>query len=128
MRAERATPIQPSSGSSERASTRSPCRAYVTAVLALYVQTPGVLGRVRRADRKLARRLFEQRVPLYAVANAFLVGAARRARNNAFSTPMPPIRSLHYFTELFREMLERPLGYRQIDELRRTLGIGQPPL
>jgi hypothetical protein len=41
---------------------------------------------------------------------------------------MPPIRSLHYFTELFHEMLERPLGYRQIDELRRTLGIGQPPL
>ncbi len=128
MRAERAEPLELSSGSGKQASARSACRAYVRAVLGLYVETPGVLGRVRRADRELARQLFEQQVPLYAVENAFIVGAARRARHNAFSTDMPPIRSLHYFIGLFREMLERPLGYRQIDELRRTLGTGQQPL
>ena len=128
MRAEEATPIQPFSGSSKPASDRSACQTYVKAVLALYLRTPGVFRRVRRADRQLAHRLFEQQLPLYAVENAFIVGAARRARNNAFSTPLPPIRSLHYFTALFREMLERPLGYRDIDELRRELGIGPLPL
>ncbi len=128
MRAEEATPIQTPSGSTKTPSARSACQTYVRAVLALYVQTPGVLGRVRRADRILAHRLFEQRVPLHAIEKAFIVGAARRARNNAFSTPLPPIRSLHYFAELFREMLERPLGYRDIDELRRELGIGPLPL
>ncbi len=96
MRAAEATPLQPSSGSSKPASDRSACQTYVRAVLALYLRTPGVFGRVRRADRQLAHRLFEQQVPLYAA--------------------------------LFREMLERPLGYRDIDELRRELGIGPLPL
>jgi hypothetical protein len=102
-------------------------RTYVRIVLALYVQTPGVLGRVRRTDRDLAHSLFDQKVPLYAVEIALIVGAARRTQHNAFSTPLPPIRSLHYFRELFREMLERPPGYREIDALRRSLGVGPPP-
>lgn len=103
-------------------------RAYVRAVLALYVQTPGVLGRIRRADRMFAAQLFDEGIPLHVVEKAFLVGAARRQRHNAFSTPLPPVRCLHYFRELIREMLERPLGYREIDALRRSLGIGPPPL
>lgn len=106
------------------ASADSARRSYLRTLLALYVQTPGVLGRVRRADREFARQLFVQQIPLYAVEYAFIVGAARRARHNAFSTPLPPIRSLHYFKELIREMLERPPGYREIDELRTSLGIG----
>lgn len=118
----------PISASCEHVSDISECQDYVKALLALYVQTPGVLGRIRRADRLLARQLFEQQIPIYAVQNAFIVGAARREQHNAFSTPLPPIRSLHYFLELFREMLERPLGYRDIDELRRSLRIGPPPL
>jgi hypothetical protein len=110
----------------EPVSAGSACRSYVKTLLALYVQTPGVLGRVRHADRQLARKLFDQGIPLYAVEDAFIVGAARRAKHNAFSTPLPPIRSLHYFQELIREMLERPPGYREIDELRRSLGIRAP--
>ena len=109
------------------ASDDSARRSYVRTLLALYAQTPGVLGRVRRADREFAHRLFEQRIPLYAVQNAFIVGAARRARHNAFSTPPPQIRSLHYFKQLIREMLERPPGHREIDELRTSLGIGPIP-
>ena len=122
-----AAPIDnPRSGSHGFVSHDSACRDYVRALLALYVQTPGVLGSVRRADRQLARHLFQQRIPLYAVENAFIVGAARRARHNAFATPLPPIRSLHYFQGLVREMLERPLGYRELDQLRSSLAIGTP--
>jgi hypothetical protein len=94
---------------------------YVRELLRLYVATPGVAGRVRRADRELAHTLFEHDVPLYAVANAFIVAAARRIRHNAYSTPLPPIQSLHYFREVIREMLERPKGYREIDQLRQSL-------
>jgi hypothetical protein len=96
---------------------------YVRSLLELYVTTPGVLGRVRQADRALARQLYDQRIPLCVVANAFIVAAARRARHNAFSTPLPPIRALHYFLGTIRELLDRPLGPRDIEELRRALGL-----
>jgi hypothetical protein len=49
------------------------------------------------------------------------LSAARRIVHNAFSTPMPPVRSLHYFLPLIAERLERPLGYRDLDDLRRKL-------
>ncbi len=94
---------------------------YVREVLRLYLATPGVAGRIRRADRDLAHTLFEQNIPLHAVANAFIVAAARRTRRNGYSTPMPPIRSLHYFRGVIREMLERPPGYREIEEFRQIL-------
>jgi hypothetical protein len=100
---------------------QDPRAFYVREVLRLYRSTPGVHGHVRRADHDLAARLFDQGVPLYAVANAFLVGAARRVLHNGFSTPMPPVRSLHYFVALIHEMLERPLGYRDLDQLRHKL-------
>jgi len=94
---------------------------YVREVLRLCLATPGVAGRIRRADRNLAHTLFEQNTPLHAVANAFIVAAARRTRHNGYSTPMPPIRSLHYFRGVIREMLERPTGYREIEEFRQIL-------
>ena len=94
---------------------------YVREVLRLYRATPGVLGHVRRADRQLAAALFDRGVPVFAVENAFLVAAARRVLNNAFATPLPSIRSLYYFAGVIEEMLARPLGYRDIDDLRARL-------
>jgi hypothetical protein len=105
-----------------------PRQRYVRTLLSLYRSTPGVLGRIRKADRTLAGQLYDQRIPLYVVANAFVVAAARRVRHNAFSAPLPPIRSLHYFAGVVRELLERPLGPRDIEELRHALGVGDPPL
>jgi hypothetical protein len=96
-------------------------KRYVGELLRLYLATPGVAGRVRPADRELARILFQNNVPLYAVANAFTVAAARRIRHNAYATPLPPIQSLHYFMGPIREMLDRPPGYREIEQLRLTL-------
>ena len=106
------------SGSNESASSRA---RYVRELLRLYRATPGVAGNVSRADRNLAASLFDARVPLYAVEHAFIVAAARRIRHNAYATPLPPIRSLWYFRDIIREMLERPPGYREIDQLRQIL-------
>jgi hypothetical protein len=94
---------------------------YVRELLRLYLATPGVAGRVRRADRELAQALYDHNVPLYAVANAFIVAAARRIRHNAYSTPLPAIQSLHYFQNTIREMLQRPPGHREIEQLRQSL-------
>lgn len=96
---------------------------YVHELLRLYLATPGVAGRVRYADRNLAASLFDQGVPLYVVEQALLIAAARRIRHNAYSTPLPPIRSLWYFREVIREMLERPPGPRDIDLAREALRL-----
>ena len=103
-------------------------QAYVRDLLHRYLATPGVHGRVRHADRELAARLYDQRVPLFAVQNAFILAAARRIRHNAYDTPLPPIRSVHYFVPVLREVLDRPPGPRDIAELLRVLAVGEPPL
>jgi hypothetical protein len=96
---------------------------YVDQVIRLYRATPTVLGHVRRADRALAQRLYDQGVPLHAIRNALILGAARRVLHNGFSTPMPPVRSLHYFLPLVREVLDRPPGYREIQNLAQQLTL-----
>jgi hypothetical protein len=99
------------------------CARYVDEVIRLYRATPTVLGHVRRVDRLLARRLHEQQVPLQVVRDAFILGAARRVLHNGFSSPMPPVRSLHYFVPLIREVLDRPPGYRELQQLVAQLRL-----
>jgi hypothetical protein len=94
---------------------------YVREVLRLYRATPTVLGYVRRADRDFAAALFDRGVPLFVIENALLIGAARRVLNTAFAAPLPAIRSLHYFGAIIDEILDRPLGYRDLDDLRARL-------
>lgn len=96
---------------------------YVAEVIRLYRATPTVLGHVRRADRLLARKLFDHQVPIHAIRSALILGAARRVLHNAFSSPMPPVRSLHYFLPLVQEVLDRPPGYREIDQLVARLRL-----
>jgi hypothetical protein len=97
---------------------------YVREVLQLYLATPTVAGPVRKTDRIYAENLFRQRVPLYAIANAFIVGAARRVLHNGYAaSPMPPVRSLHYFRNIIQEILDRPPGYREIAILKEKLAL-----
>jgi len=91
-----------------RDQTGKPRERSVRELLRLYLATPGLLGHVRRA------------IPLHAVTTAFMVAAARRIRHNAYATPLAPIRLLHYFKGPIQGMLERPPGYREIDQLRET--------
>ena len=94
---------------------------YIRAVLELYTSTPGVLGRIRRADRLLAGELFDRNIPLYIVDYACVLAAARRTFRNAFTAPLPPIRSLHYLLPLVQEVIERPPGYREVSQMRERL-------
>jgi hypothetical protein len=75
---------------------------YVAAVLAAYVALPDTACRPRRADRVLAHKLFAEGVPLDVVLDALVLAHARRHLNPA--SPPAPVRSLHYFLPVIREL------------------------
>jgi hypothetical protein len=81
---------------------------YVTAVLLLYVSLPGTPSRASRQDRRLARSLFDNNVPLTAVRAALLTAAARRTFRSVTAPPLPPVRTLHYFLPALDEVLHIP--------------------
>jgi hypothetical protein len=85
---------------------------YVAHLLDRYRRLPGALGRVLRDDRRTAGCLFDQRIALDTVQQAFLIAVARRA---AGPQPPQPIRSLRYFLPVVEEVLVAPPldpGYR----------------
>jgi hypothetical protein len=86
-----------------------PRSRYAKSVLDQYRKLPGTLRRTLRQDRNLALRLYDRRVPLQKIEDAFVLALARRTfRSN--SEPIEPIRSLHYFLPLIQELeLEPPL-------------------
>lgn len=75
---------------------------YVVAVLTAYVALPDTACHPRPADRALAHQLFADAVPLPLVLDALLLANARR---HLHPGPAPqPIRSLHYFLPVIREL------------------------
>ena len=91
---------------------------YVHAVLAAYQRSPGVVGRVRPADRRLAKALLDKGVALRIVQEALALAVARR---QAGSQRHEPIRSLHYFQPVIEELLHQPLPTGYADYLRQRL-------
>lgn len=75
---------------------------YVAAVLEAYVALPDTACRPRRADRVLAHHLLAEGVPLDVLLDALLLAHARRHLNP--SSPPSPVRSLHYFLPVIREL------------------------
>jgi hypothetical protein len=71
--------------------------AYVAAVLVLYADLPDTPLRSSPQDQFLARRWYQQHVPLPLVESALLLASLRRVVRPADAPPLPPIRSLAYF-------------------------------
>jgi hypothetical protein len=71
--------------------------AYVRQVLDAYRKTPGTMGTVRRADRMLAVQLYQRRVAVSIIENAFVLAATRRLMRPVDALPLGTIRSLAYF-------------------------------
>ena len=76
-------------------------RDYVQAVMDLYLKMPQTPDRARRSDRDLATQFHAQNISLPVIRAALLLATARRL---ARSTPLPPIRSLHYFLPVIEEV------------------------
>ncbi len=94
---------------------------YVRRVLDSYARTPTCAGRVRREDRRLAHRLFDQRIPLRLVEAALLLAAARRLYRDNENGPLGPIRSLHYFLPLLDEIRQQAVDPGYFDYIERKV-------
>ena len=82
-------------------------RQYVQRVLDGYLRTPTCAGKVRTEDRRLAHRLFDQKIPLCLVEAAFYLAAMRRLYRPFEAEPLLPVRSLHYFLPVLEEIREQ---------------------
>ena len=87
--------------------------AYVAAALLLYVELPDTPRRASAYDQAVARSLFDRGVPLDVVESALLLGSLRRRNRPGKALPLPPVRSLAYFSSVIDEILHQPLpaGY-----------------
>jgi hypothetical protein len=83
-------------------------RAYVRAVLELYVKLPGTRTHPSRQDRGLAVDLHRRGVPFGVVRNALLLATARRTLRSAAAAPLPPVGCLHYFLPVIDEVSQMP--------------------
>ncbi|MDP9114814.1 MAG: hypothetical protein M3O20_14195 [Acidobacteriota bacterium] len=90
-----------------------PGSAYLAAILTLYIELPDTPLRASAYDQAFARSLFERGVPLDVVESALLLGSLRRRNRPKEALPLPPVRSLAYFSSVVDEILHQPLpaGY-----------------
>lgn len=84
-------------------------QAYVDAVVTNYVRLPGTPLRSSRQDRRFARLLYEQRVPLRVVYAAFVLAIARREVRSASLPRLPAIRTLRFFQGAIDEVAQTHL-------------------
>jgi hypothetical protein len=101
-------------------------RGYAAAVLHLYTRLPDTPDRPRRPDRALAAKLAADEVPLATVNAAFLLATARRRLRPQDAPPLEPVRSLHYFLPVIRELLRTPPDPAYIELLTARLRSGFP--
>ena len=84
-------------------------QAYVNAVVSNYVRLPGTPLRPSRQDRRFARLLHDQRVPLRLVYAAFVLAIARREIRASTQPRLAAIRTLTYFQGAITELVHTPL-------------------
>ena len=94
---------------------------YIRQVLDAYRKTPGTLGSVRRPDRVLAGQLYQRRVSVSVVENAFVLAATRRLVRPADAPPLGTIRSLAYFLPVIEEVLAMRVSPDYFQYLRYKL-------
>jgi hypothetical protein len=89
--------------------------------LTLYVDLPDTPLRASASDQWLARRLYDDRVPLHVVETALLLGSLRRLIRPADAPRLSPIRSLAYFRPVIDELRAHPAPEGYLDYLRLKL-------
>jgi len=95
--------------------------SYIKQALALYRCVPGTLGRIRREDRLLAADLHDRGINLSTLDAAFVLAAARRCFRPPDAYPLAPIRSMHYFMPVIKEILANPLAAEYLAYLKSKL-------
>lgn len=93
----------------------------VSSVLTLYVDLPDTPLRASASDQWLARRLYDEGVPLHMVETALMLGSLRRLIRPADAPQLSPIRSLAYFRPIMDELRAHPAPEGYLDYLRLKL-------
>ena len=101
-------------------------QAYIQALRSVYLQLPNTHRRFSRSDRRLASNLFQRGFSLELVRSALLLASARRLARNPAETPLPPVRSLHYFLPVLDEISSQPLPPGYLEYLQAKLRSAQP--
>jgi len=94
---------------------------YVSSVLTIYVDLPDTPLQASASDQWLARRLYDDRVPLHVVETALLLGSLRRLIRPADAPRLSAIRSLAYFRPVIDELRTHPAPENYLDYLRLKL-------
>ena len=92
--------------------------AYVSAVLALYLDLPDTPFRASFQDRSVARGFHERHIPLRVVESALLLASLRRLIRPAETPALSPIRSLVYFLAVINELSAQIVPDNYSDYLR----------
>jgi hypothetical protein len=101
--------------------SKSRRQIYVERLLDAYRQTPGTLGQLRQADRRLAGKLYDRGVPLRTIEDALTLITARRAFRAHDAPPLNPIATLHYVLPVIHELQTEPPIPGYIGYLRSRL-------
>ncbi len=104
-----------------------PCRKYVQAVLAAYLDLPETPVRARPPDRQLAQQLCRRAIPLSVVQDALLLATVRRLTRPPHVPRLPLIRSLYYFLPVINELLQNPLPTRYAEYLANKVRFFTQP-
>jgi hypothetical protein len=94
---------------------------YVSSVLTLYVDLPDTPLRASASDQWLARRLYDESVPLHMVETALMLGSLRRLIRPADAPKLSPIRALAHFRPVIDELRAHPAPEGYLDYLRLKL-------
>jgi hypothetical protein len=96
-------------------------RAYVAAVLALYVSLPETPYRACRTDQRLAGQFYDRAIPLDLIEGALLLASVRRGFRPPAAPKLSPIRSLQYFVPVIDELVHTRLPSEYLDYLRHKM-------
>ena len=99
---------------------------YVRQVLEADRKTPGTMGTVRRADRRLAAQLYQRGLSLKVIENALVLAATRRLIRPSEAPPLGTIRSLAYFLPVIEEVLVSHVSPEYFEYLRYKLARTAP--
>ena len=100
-------------------------------LILLYVDLPDTPLRPTPQDQSVARKLYQENVPLSVVEGALLLASLRRLIRNSDLPPLSPIRSLAYFQPVITELQQQSLPKGYLDYLRfkfqKMAGPAQQP-
>lgn len=92
--------------------------AYIAALIMLYVDLPDTPLRPSPQDQAVARKLYQQNVPLSVAEGALLLASLRGLVRSSGMPPLAPIRSLAYFQPVITELQQQTLPDGYLDYLR----------